>query len=58
MIKSLLKFHLPIEMCGHFLRPACSMNVRTLMDTPIPQEVEHGPYSLQGVVRHTPIPSP
>lgn len=45
-------------MCGHFLRPAFSTNVRVLIDIPIPQDAEHGPQSVHGVVRQTPIPSP
>lgn len=45
-------------MCGHFLRPACSMNVRVLIEMPMPQVAEHGENSDQGDVRQTPTPSP
>lgn len=45
-------------MCGHFLRPACSMNVRVLIEMPMPQVAEHGDHSVHGEVRQTPIPSP
>lgn len=45
-------------MCGHFLRPAGSTNVRVLIEIPMPHETEHGVYSVHGVVRQTPTPSP
>lgn len=34
------------------------MNVRVRIDIPMPHVAEHGEYSVHGVVRQTPTPSP
>lgn len=49
---------LPTVMWGHFLRPACSMKVRVLIEIPMPHVAEQGDQSAHFVVRQTPTPSP